>query len=122
MGYRQAIDNLFRLPETVYWIRLTLGMRSLLKDRLKTLREQAGFTLRDAASKLNKSPGYISRIEGRGEIPSAELLCEMAELYRTDVEELMELAKKSQLDQTRIGIEEKHGNALRLYRKNKEKK
>jgi transcriptional regulator with XRE-family HTH domain len=94
-------------------------MRSALTDRLKKLREDAGFTLRDAASKLRKSPGYLSRIEGRGEVPSAELLCEMARIYGVDAEELLELAKKTLLEQTRIGIEEKQGEALRLFRKNR---
>ena len=96
-------------------------MRSALQDRLKKLREDAGFTLRVAATKLNKSPGYLSRIEGRGEIPSAEILCEMAVLYQADVEELLALAKTAILEQTRIGIEEKQGEALRLFRKDRKR-
>lgn len=94
-------------------------MRSELTDRLKSAREDVGLTLRDAASKLDKSPGYLSRIEGRGEIPTAELLCEMAGLYGVDAEELLQLAKKALLEQTRTDIEEKQTAALRLFRKNK---
>lgn len=92
-----------------------------LKDRLKTLREDAGLSLREAASRLDKSPGYLSRIEGRGEVPTAELLCEMAGLYGADAEELLELAKRTSLEQTRVSIEAKQGEALRLYRKNKDR-
>jgi transcriptional regulator with XRE-family HTH domain len=92
-----------------------------LKERLKTLREKAGLSLREAASQLNKSPGYLSRIEGRGEIPTAELLCEMAGLYGADAEELLQLSKRVTLEQTRIVIEKKQGEALRLFRKNRER-
>jgi transcriptional regulator with XRE-family HTH domain len=84
---------------------------------LRELREANGLTLREAASKLEKSPGYLSRIEGRGEVPSAELLCNMAALYDCDVEELLKLARTEQLHDALSQIKSKEEQALRLFRK-----
>ena len=93
----------------------------MLKVRLRSLRESAGLTLREAAIRLKKSPGYISRLEGRGEIPTAELICDMANLYGTDAEELLKLAGTAQLAQTKSEIEAKQKEALRLFRKIRKK-
>jgi transcriptional regulator with XRE-family HTH domain len=89
----------------------------VLRDRLRQLREEAGLSVREAASRLGKSPGYLSRIEGRGEVPSADLLCEMASLYGANIEELLELAKIAQLDSKRLLIEHQQSEALRLFRR-----
>jgi transcriptional regulator with XRE-family HTH domain len=89
----------------------------MLKRHLKDLREKAGLSVREAAARLEKSPGYLSRIEGRGEIPSAEFLCEMASLYGGDVDEVLELAKKARLKATEQQIVERQSEALRLFRK-----
>ena len=88
-----------------------------LQDRLRELRDEADLSVRGAASRLGKSPGYLSRLEGRGEVPSPELLCEMAALYKADVEELLELAKLAYLGATERQIEAKQNEALRLFRK-----
>lgn len=88
-----------------------------LKDRLRELRVDAGFSVRDVASKLGKSPGYISRVEGRGEIPSVMLLCDISLLYGVDVEELLTLAKAAQLEATKQQIDLRHTEALKLFRK-----
>lgn len=88
-----------------------------LQDRLRALREDAGLSVRQAAAELGKSPGYISRIEGRGEVPSTKLLCEMSVLYEIEVEELLDLAKVAQLEATKSQIEAKQSEALRLFRK-----
>lgn len=88
-----------------------------LSARLQELRGALGLSLRAAATGLDISPGYLSRIEGRGEIPSADLICQIAFLYEVDPAELLELAKLDQLDTTAQSVDQKHQEALRLYRK-----
>jgi transcriptional regulator with XRE-family HTH domain len=90
-----------------------------LQQRLRDLREKAGLGLREAAKKLRISPGYLSRIEGRGEIPAPELLCRMAGEYGCDVEELLELAKQAQLKAVEQQIDSKQSEALKLFRRSK---
>lgn len=90
-----------------------------LSKKLRKLREDAGFSVRGLAEKLRKTPGYISRIEGRDEIPSPELLCELALLYGIAAEELLDLAKKGQLERAANEIDAKHESALKLFRKGK---
>lgn len=94
-------------------------MRKLLGDRLKELRGDKGYSVRDVASRIDASPGYISRIEVRGEIPSAELLCTLADLYGVDPQHLLQLAKQTQLKNVERLIDQKHGAALTLYRTKK---
>jgi len=88
-----------------------------LQKKLQQLRERAGLTVRALAEKLGKTPGYVSRFEGRGEIPSPELLCELALLYEVPAEELFELAKSSQLERAATEIDTRHRSALALFRK-----
>lgn len=90
-----------------------------LSERLRQLREDHGYKVRDFADLIGKTPGYISRIEGRGEVPSPELLCKIAEVYQLDPEELFELAKQSQLERTERDIDARYASALALYRKEK---
>ena len=48
---------------------------------IKQSRENRGLTVRALADAIGKSPGYISRIEVRGEIPSVELVVELADEF-----------------------------------------
>ena len=93
----------------------------MLGKRIRELREKSGQTVREFAALLEKSAGYISRIESRGELPSAELLCRIAELLNGDLEEFMRLAKESQLERVEKEIDEKQASALVLFRKGKRK-
>lgn len=90
---------------------------SVLSERLRQLREAHGLTVREFAARIGKTPGYVSRIEGRGEIPSGELLCVIADAYRIDPGELLGLAKQSQLERTERDIDAKHASILAMYRK-----
>lgn len=90
-----------------------------LSKRLRELREKKGLTVRALADVVGKSPGYISRVEGRGEVPSPELLCELAEALGGKPEELLDLAKESQLKRIAEEIESRQKSALVLYRKGK---
>ena len=91
----------------------------VLSEHLRELRERKGLTVRALADLIGKSPGYISRIEGRGEVPSPELLCKLAEVYGVGPEKLLELAKTSQLQRAEEDIDAKHASALALFRKAK---
>lgn len=42
-----------------------------------------------------KSPGYVSKIEARGEIPSPEMIIKLADALEADIGELFELAKSA---------------------------
>ncbi len=93
-----------------------------LQERLRELREIAKLGLREAARLLKISPGYLSRIEGRGGIPTPDLLCKMAELYGCEITELLELAKSTQLEAVEQQIELKQSEALKLFRRSKRQK
>jgi len=90
-----------------------------LGQRLRELRDQAGLTVRELAARIGKTPGYVSRIETREEIPNPELLCQIAGTYGMAPDELLELAKKCQLDRTERDIEARNQSALSLFRKEK---
>ena len=91
-----------------------------LGQRLKELRTEKGLSVRDAAEKLGKSAGYISRIEVRGEIPSPEFLVVIATQYGVDLDELLTLSKTDQLTRTGLEIDARNETALTLYRKGKQ--
>lgn len=76
-----------------------------------------GDTVRQFADRIGKTPGYVSRMEVRGEIPSPELLCEIAEIHKVRPEELLQLAKQSQLEKVEKLIDGKQASALSLHRK-----
>ncbi|HTU24831.1 MAG TPA: helix-turn-helix transcriptional regulator [Pirellulales bacterium] len=90
-----------------------------LGARIRELREKRKFTVRDLAEALKKTPGYISRIEARGEIPSPELLCQIAGALGAKPEELLDLAKAGQLKRTVADIERKQHDALAIFRRAK---
>jgi transcriptional regulator with XRE-family HTH domain len=56
---------------------------------IKRSRENRGLTVRALADAIGKSPGYISRIEVRGEIPSVELVVELATALGGDAERFL---------------------------------
>lgn len=90
---------------------------TILGDRLRQLRSSQNLTVREFADRIGKSPGYVSRIETRDEVPNAELLCSIAEIYGISPEELLSLAKDSQLTRTSSDLDKKYQAALALYRK-----
>ena len=90
-----------------------------LGQRLRELREQQGLTVRQFAQRIKKTPGYVSRIEARGEIPSSELLCVIAGVHGVVPEELLDLAKQCYLERAERDLEAKNSSALSLYRREK---
>ena len=90
-----------------------------LGKRLRELRRDRDLTVREFAHEIDKSPGYVSRIEARGEIPSPELICQITEFYAVTPEELLELAKAGHMDRVEQDLEVKHQEALALFRRSR---
>ena len=116
--YRQGIDKfspaLMMFTKRGKHLGVAMGR---LGQRLRELREQQGFTVRQFAERIERTPGYVSRIEARGEIPSPELLCVIAEAYRIAPEELLELAKECYLERAEREVQARNSSALALFRK-----
>ena len=76
-------------------------------------------TLMTLAKKVNKTAGYLSRVESRDEIPSPELICLISEALEAKAETLLEFAKQDQLKRVEEQIELKSNEALTLFRRSK---
>lgn len=65
---------------------------------VRKLRKAKGFSLRELSTKVGVGHSYLCRIEnGRlnyGDYPSESLIARLAEVFETDEEELLILAKK----------------------------
>jgi len=91
-------------------------------QRIKKLRRAKGWSVYDLANAIRvKSPGYISKIEARGEIPSPEMISKLADALEADAKELFELAKKDKHQQLTHSINKKYDEGYALYRKSKKK-
>lgn len=86
---------------------------------IKRTREQQGLTVRALAEAIRKSPGYVSRIEVQGEIPSVELVVELATALGGDAERFLECAKNDSMERATNEVETKYQDALALFRKGK---
>lgn len=90
-------------------------------DKLKEMRTNKGLTVRGFAGELDKSPGYISRIEGRGEIPSSDFVVSVAEFFDEELDSLLEMVKDDQLSKVEEEINQKHQQTISLFRKGKKR-
>jgi len=90
-----------------------------LGKHIRSLRQRRGITASWLAEVLGKTPGYLSRVERREEIPSAELLCCMSAILHEKPDVLLELAKSDLLRRTEEQIDRKASEALRLYRRSR---
>lgn len=90
-----------------------------LGARVRELRQDLGWTLQDVARRVAKTAGYISRIEGRDEMPSAEFVCDLASALKVPPEELLRLAKEDLITRTKNEVAAKHEQALSLFRRSK---
>ena len=61
-----------------------MGRRSVKKDKniYQIKREEVGLTREQASEKLYISPDTIERIENQNQLPKADLVLDMAEVYR----------------------------------------
>ena len=76
-------------------------------------------TVRELAKMVGRTPGYISRVEARGEIPSAALICQLADVLLCSAAGLLDAARVDLLRRTEYQIRRKHAEALTLYRRSK---
>jgi len=88
---------------------------------IKDARKKMGWTVYELAQQLGlKSPGYISRIEGKGEIPGPDMVIKLSEVLGLDPEAMINLATREKVNETSQQVHQKFENAFMLYRKGKQ--
>jgi transcriptional regulator with XRE-family HTH domain len=90
-----------------------------LAERIKEARIKREIGVRELATRAGITPGYLSRIEARGEIPTGEVICRLAEALGVPPEQLLDLAKADYINKANADVSQKHKEALRLFRKGK---
>jgi len=96
-------------------------------ERIRALRKKKGWTVYDLAKEIPdgkgipKTPGYISKIEARGEIPSPEMIVKLAAALGVKPEELAEIAKAEKSAELVKNVNRKYDDAVALYRKSSKK-
>jgi transcriptional regulator with XRE-family HTH domain len=100
-------------------------MEETLAQRIRELRNKKGWSVYDLAKKLRNekgksmTAGYISKIEARGEIPSPQMIIQLAELLGVKPESLIEIAKAEKADTVSRAVQQKYDDGLVLYRRSK---
>ena len=90
--------------------------------KIKEARIKKKWSVYDLAEVIGlKSPGYISRIEGRGEIPGPDKILKLADALSLDAEELFSIAGREKGEEAKRVAQKKYKNALVFYRKSKKK-
>jgi transcriptional regulator with XRE-family HTH domain len=82
-------------------------------------RQRNNLSVQNLADKLGTTPGYISKIEVRGEIPNPDMIFKLANIFGMDAETLIRAAKDDKKEQMCKSIEKKFDNAMALYRMEK---
>jgi len=72
-------------------------------EKLRTLRQRRGLTLRQLAALLGVSNGYISRMETGNKTPNVAMLVKIANFFNADINQLVkdELELDSELPPTK---------------------
>lgn len=96
-------------------------MNMSFAHKIRELRSKRGWSVYDLAERIDKSPGYVSKIEARGEIPSPDMIIKLADTLGVDAEELFEIAKKEKGEQLKRNVHKKYDDAFTLYRRTKKK-
>lgn len=93
-------------------------MSKAFGELIQKLRKEKEWTIKDFIEKLGGelSPTYITKIELYREIPSPEVICRIADVFKYDVEKLLDYAKKNKVDRFEKSLEEKYQKAVGLYR------
>jgi transcriptional regulator with XRE-family HTH domain len=65
------------------------------------------------------TPAYITRIEQYDEIPSPEFICRIADVFKYDLQKLLELAKNIKVKKFGKRLQKRYDKAEALYRKQK---
>src|SRR5437588_448834 len=79
-----------------------------LGREVKRLRAIHGLTVRDLAVRLTKSIAYVGKIESQGEVPTPEVIRDLATVFGADIEWLLELAKQSLLSDYEREVERRY--------------
>lgn len=93
--------------------------------KIRELRKKKGMTVYDLAEALRNekgvpmTAGYISKIEARGEIPSPDMIIQLADALGVDAEGLAKIAKEQKSAELTRNINQKYDDAIALYRKGK---
>ena len=96
-------------------------MNMTFAQKIRDLRTKKGWSVYDLAKKLGKTAGYISKIEARGEIPSPQIIIELAEVLGEKPEDLMVIAKSEKSRSASQAVQRKYEEELNLYRRSKKK-
>lgn len=90
----------FLLTETSKHCKLTLAMKKTLGSRIRELREEKDYSLREFAKKLgNVSAAHISDIELGRRYPSEALLQKIASLLAVSIEELQQYDNRAPVEE-----------------------
>ena len=92
-------------------------MEVTFAQKIRELRNAKDWSVYDLAGRIEKTPGYISKIEARGEIPSPEMIIKLASVLGADTEQLLDVAKKEKGEKLKRNVERKYDEAFTLYRK-----
>jgi len=90
-------------------------------DKIRELRRKKGWSVYDLADRIKSSPGYVSKIEARSEIPSPDMIITLSEILGANTEELIVIAKEQKAQELTENVSRKYDKALKLYRKAKKK-
>ncbi len=90
-------------------------------EQIQYLRREKNWTVKEFIAKLGEkiSPAYMTKIEVHGEIPKPELICEMADVFECDPDELLKSAKNRKIKKYEDSLEEKYTKAIGFYRTQK---
>lgn len=93
-------------------------------ELIQRLRREKNWTVKEFIEKLGEiiSPAYMTKIEVHGEIPKPELICKMADVFKYDVNELLECAKQHKVKKFSKTLKDKYDKAFGLYRSQKNEK
>lgn len=87
--------------------------------RVREMRKKYRWTLRELAEKVDKTPGYLSRIEMGEEIPSPEFTCYLARALKIKPEELLTLSKRVLMKRAEAIIDQRQEEGLRRFKQAK---
>lgn len=90
---------------------------TLFGRELKRLRAEHGLTVRDFATRLGKSVAYVAKIEVQGEIPTGDVITDIAVVLGEPPERLIALAKEVMRSRAEREIESRYSQFLRVPQK-----
>lgn len=96
-------------------------MKQTFGQEIKALRKKKNWSVYDLAGHLGRTPGYVSKIEVRGEIPSPVMILKLSEVFGVSPEGLIEVAKKEKIEEVSKVVQRRYNDAFVMYRQSKKK-